>query len=198
MQINSLNDFNTYRDKNPEAMSFLSWSYIDYMSARCCIIYGGLYLSGCVLGAQAIEKVLKSTLLFHDSKTDVKRFKHKLSKIASELDTKYQYQILKNYGNILNEFEKHYNTKYPYETNSITAKSNEDLDKLDDIYFNLLEKMKIPEEVRYFTNIYGNIFNPSYKSSSEHKIITSGNKTLQLEYPVMEMKYQENIKKLKK
>lgn len=138
-------------------MQFFSASD-DYVSARCCILNG--LFSGFSMASQAIEKLLKA-IIFLESGEKMKTghnpflLKEKLKKI--------QDYKLDKYDSILKKLNDHYLRRYydntpTYNTNGA---SSDELIEIDELWFDLVEKMKMPDEVKYRMKFFGELLQPN-------------------------------------
>jgi HEPN domain-containing protein len=135
----------------------------DYSAARCLLLNG--HFPGLGLGAQAIEKLLKAYLLFHDPKMKTKGYMHSLGKLLDKTDELYKNLNLKKYKPLVEDFLKHYQSRYPDNANVSTSRSTAEITDLDEIVIFLNENLPIPLNARYHTGLYSQItFSLGYNS----------------------------------
>lgn len=159
-----------YSRKHILEIFFLNQASEDYTAARCCILNG--FFSGFVLAQQGIEKLLKAHLLVNGEK-NIKT--HKLLKLKEILEQSYEYD-LKQYHDILHKLQNEFFYKYPdVGENPITSKSTADLKIVDELWFYLIERLNIPDEVKYRTKFYASLCddNPFYQFEKSWMLINN-------------------------
>ncbi|MES2390017.1 MAG: HEPN domain-containing protein [Acidobacteriota bacterium] len=144
-----LNDFcRTYS----KATWMLKIAADDYASARCLILSG--LLGGLILGSQALEKLLKAYLLFHDRETPVKRLSHSLTRLLRSVRETYPTLSLDQFEEVASRFERHYEARYPDNPNSLASKTGLEINDLDRFVIYLNENLPCPKNVRFRTGLY--------------------------------------------
>lgn len=136
----------------------------DYAAARC-LLQNGL-LTGLVLGAQAIEKLLKAYLLFDNPIGDVKRLSHSLSRLLRETGALFPALPLSEFAPVAEKFGRHYATRYPDNPTASTSMTSADLVELDAFVVFLNENMPCPRNARCRTGLYALVtFSLGYKAT---------------------------------
>lgn len=147
-------DVDDYARKHSRATLLLLTAAHGYASARCLLLNG--LCGGLVLGAQAIEKLLKAYLLFIDPKREVKRaFSHSLMKLLEEAASLCPQLDSLKYGPLVQKFAGHYATRYPDDSAASKSMSTADLCELDEFVIFLNENLPCPRNVKYRTGLYG-------------------------------------------
>lgn len=83
----------------------------DYAAARCLLL--NHLFAGHVLGAQAIEKFLKSYLLLNNPQRRVKELGHSLPKLLEEVRALFPQLPLSEFAPLAEKFTRNYATRYP-------------------------------------------------------------------------------------
>lgn len=155
------NEIQDFLRVNVDAREFHSIASEDYIAARCCW-YNTFLDQGYILATQAIEKELKSILIYLDPSVDIKSFKsHRLEPLIQKI------QVLKDLG--LNKYQKigkklsdvHELQRYP--NNKLSEKIIEygfgghETDEIDEFVFYLLDIHPFPTEVKFRIGLYASI-----------------------------------------
>ena len=153
------NEHQKYCAKNTRTLMFLYDADQDYVAARCCILNG--LFPGFMLASQAIEKSLKALISLECGKIKIKfedlHNPFKLKEILKK-DT-----VLDKYDGLLKKLSDHYKARYSdnkmdYKTNGA---SSEELVDLDDLWMFLKEKLPLPNEVKFRTKFFSDLFDES-------------------------------------
>jgi hypothetical protein len=169
----------------------------DYASARC-LLQNGL-LTGLVLGAQTIEKLLKAYLLFDNTKSNVRRLSHSLPRLLREVDTLFPSVPLSEFAPLAEKFSRHYATRYPDNPNASKSMTSADLFELDAFVVFLNENMPCPRDVRCRTGLYALItFSLGYSAmvTPTESWIKNGNRPLAPLLPRIAADYHAVMKDL--
>jgi len=146
-----------YCHENQDALMFLYNADTDYEAARCCILNG--LFSGFMLASQAVEKFLKALIVFKCKKVKNIHDPFKLKECLKKVEN---YDI-DRYDDLLKKLSDHYKARYynnkaDYQTNG--ACSGELVD-LDNLWISLKEKMPFPNEVKFRTKFFSDLFDES-------------------------------------
>ena len=144
-----------YCRKNQRTLMFLYNADQDYVAARCCILNG--LFPGFVLASQAVEKFLKALFVF-ECKEKVKNIHDPFG--LKECLKKVKDYDLDRYNVLLKKLSDHYKARYSdnkmdYETNGA---SSEELADLDNLWMSLKEKLPFPNEVKFRTRFFSDLF----------------------------------------
>ena len=101
----------------------------DYAASRCLLILG--HFPGLVLGAQAIEKILKSYLLFHNPELKVRGLGHSLPNILQKAATIFPQMDLRRFLPLVNRFKEHYQARYPDNPDASSSMTTGELIELE-------------------------------------------------------------------
>lgn len=179
----------------------------DYVSARCCILNG--LFSGFSIASQAVEKLLKA-MIFLESGIQIKNnitwgsgkidknVGHNPFLLKERLKEIKDYQIDK-YDSILKKLYDHYLNRYHenkpiYGTNGA---SSEELVQIDELWFDLVDKMSMPDEVKYRMKFFGELLEPNHFWNTEFWLKKDNKKFKKLE-KYLTNKYKEVFKNLYK
>lgn len=153
-----------YFEQHNRATLLLLTAAQDYAAARCLLQHG--LLTGLVLGAQAIEKVLKAYLLLHDPKRQVKRLSHSFPKLLQGAHSLYPQLSLDRFAALTAKFGRHYQTRYPDNSGASTSMTSADIHELDTFVVFLNENLPCPHHVKCRTGFYAMItFSLGYKAT---------------------------------
>lgn len=176
--------------KNSYAPMYFFKASDDYIAARCCILNG--LFPGFMLASQSIEKLLKAVIYLETNK---KNRGHNCFLLKEELKKMKNYETnygIDKYDSILKKLSDHYQSRYDenpmcYGTNGACS---DELDEIDKLWFELVEKMKMPEEVKYRMAFFSFLFesNPYWRSDIW---IKEQNKTFELLSSALSKKYKE-------
>jgi len=167
----------------------------DYVAARCCILNG--LFPGFTLASQAIEKMLKACI-FLESKKELKR-DHNPFRLKEDLKKIKDYELDK-YDNLLKKLYDHYLARY-YENNvkqdgyGTSGASSEELTKIDELYLELVNKLPIPDEVKYRTKFFTDLFENNPYWNNQYWI-TVKNQALKKQITTMKKRYREVFRHL--
>jgi hypothetical protein len=143
--------------KLSDANKYVMPSVDDYLATRCLLL-NGIFV-GLTTGHEAIEKILKATLISED--IDIPKSCHEINKLAGLLIKKdlTRYSFLQNNVEFIGRLDKHYGWRYydgdPQQRSQ--SKSTSELQPIDGLYVALYENYMnlAPEEFRfrdYLTN----------------------------------------------
>ena len=146
-----------YCIKNKYALMFLYNADQDYVAARCCILNG--LFPGFMLASQAVEKFLKALIVFEGKTTKNIHDPFKLK----ECFKKVKDYDLDRYDSLLKKLSDHYKARYSdnkmdYKTNGA---SSEELVDIDNLWTSLKEKLPLPNEVKFRTLFFSDLFDES-------------------------------------
>lgn len=133
----------------------------DYTAARCCIL-NGLFV-GFTLASQAIEKLLKAIIFLETGKGmktqhNPYELKEKLKKIKDyDLDS-FDIMLKKLYDHYL---ARYYENDPKVHADGSSGASSEELVLIDELWFTLVEKLPMPDEVKYRMMLFANLFEPN-------------------------------------
>ncbi|MDP2709299.1 MAG: HEPN domain-containing protein [bacterium] len=138
---------------------FLYNADTDYEAARCCILNG--LFSGYMLASQAIEKSLKALIRLECGKIKIEsKDRHNPFRLKEMLkkDT-----VLDKYDDLLKKLSDHFKARYydnemDYKTKGA---SSEELADLDNLWMFLKEKLPFPNEVKFRTKFFSDLFDES-------------------------------------
>ncbi len=133
----------------------------DYVAARFCILNG--FFSGFTLASQAIEKLLKAIIYLETS--EEMKSSHNLYGLKEKLKKIKDYS-LDGFDLTLKKLYDHYLSRYHEDTPSIHADgssgaSSQELDLIDELWFTLVEKFPMPDEVKYLMALFNDLFEPN-------------------------------------
>lgn len=190
------NDVFDYARTNKVAMEFLLIATEDYIAARCC--FNNNFLSqGFILAEQAVEKMLKSILLFLSLNDNYRKYSsHKIEPIIQRIQelrhldlTKFQV-FAKRLSDIY-ELSRYPDSKLSKKINS-WGMSGDELHLIDKMYFHLQEILPIPDEVKYRSGLYHHLCETSgIMNSKHHYWATFNNKIFQQKKAYISKKYKE-------
>jgi hypothetical protein len=190
-------EFNRFIEEHSRATQFLLVAAYDYAAARCLLF--NFMFEGLVLGAQAIEKLLKAYLLFDDPKRTVKSLNHSLPKLLIEASASFPRLPLAQFMPLSEKFWRHYQTRYPDNPNASTTRSTADVMELDKFVIFLNENLPCSRNVKYRTGLYALItFSLGYASTvtTWESWIKRDNSALAPLLPRIGSDYAEVIKEL--
>lgn len=93
------------------AGKFILQAVWDYGAARCALLNG--MFSGFILAQQAIEKLMKAYIYASSKELPIKRYKHGMAQLASEVSARFPELDLGKHEWIYLRLENYYNEKYP-------------------------------------------------------------------------------------
>ncbi len=130
----------------------------DYVAARCCIL-NGLFV-GFILACQAIEKLLKA-IIYLETGEEMKK-EHNPYKLKEKLKKIKDYN-LDEFGLIFKKLHDHYLSRYYEDTPRVhedgsSGASSEELKLIDELWFTLVEKFPMPDEVKYRMEFFADLF----------------------------------------
>jgi HEPN domain-containing protein len=185
-------DVRVFASNNQDAMLILRIGVHDYTASRCCILNG--LFSGFSIVAQAVEKILKSFLYLHKY-SKPREFSHHLVKAANKIQEYNDYGLDK-YKPLLEKLEKHYQTRYHDNANRSKGLYGEEIHEFDELIMHLMKVLPVPDEVKFRTGIYGELFDYDQGlvslsgSSSAHWLIYN-NKALSHQLIYLQQRCQE-------
>ncbi len=141
-----------YGRTHQKALLLRNISANDYISARC-LINNGLIAQGHILAQQAIEKILKSFLLFLKKDIDIRKFKpHRIKPLIDKVIEIGGYELDKfiDFGIYLSdtyELSRYPDSKLATTTSHWTI-SGENLSDIDEMYTMIDSLIPIPVEIR--------------------------------------------------
>lgn len=169
--------------KNKLARMLFTQAGDDYIAARCLMLEG--LFAGLVFGCQAIEKILKSILYIESG---IKKCSlHNPFEIKEKIK-KYKDYDLDRFDDFLNRLHIYYEDRYPDNENPSLMKCSWDLDKLDILWFELIKKLPIPDELKYSNPFFQYLFKEELEQS--HLILRQNN-ALSKEISSMKERYLE-------
>jgi HEPN domain-containing protein len=133
----------------------------DYKAARCCILNG--LFAGFILANQAIEKLLKATI-FLETGEEMKTC-HNTYELKEKLKKTKDYN-LDIFDNLLKKLYDHYLARY-YEddprahSDGSSGTSSKEMASIDELWFTLVEKLPMPDEVKYRMMFFADLFEPN-------------------------------------
>jgi len=172
---------------NSMAMALYNNAAQDYGACRCCLING--FFPGFILGAQAIEKILKAFILLHDNKVNPKSFSHNLTKLVDEVQKNNDYGLAR-FLPLIRRLQIDYQTRYPDNPCKGASSSTGQLVEIDELIFYLIDQIPLPDEVKFKSGVYSMLF-PGNPNSPWHKWISIYNRTLTEFYGNLERRFVE-------
>ena len=162
----------------------------DYIAARCCILNG--LFPGFTLASQAIEKILKA-FIYLESKKEIKRG-HNPLKLKEDLKKLKDYGLDK-YDNLLKKLYDHYLSRYyeddpGHHEDGTSGASSEELIEIDKLWLELIEKLPMPNEVKYRMKFFADLFEDNPYWNNKYWI-TIKNQALKKQISTMEKRYKE-------
>ena len=146
-------EMDSYARRHSGATLLLLTAAHDYAAARCLLLNG--LFGGLVLGAQAIEKLLKAYILFADPRREVKKaFRHSLTKLLQETDKLYPHLCFSEQAPLVQKFSGHYAARYPDDPAASKSMTTADLFELDEFVIFLNENLPCPRNVKYRSGLY--------------------------------------------
>lgn len=136
---------------NKAAMLLMDQGTSDYVGCRCCLSNG--VFSGLELGAQAVEKHLKAMLLFAKPGNNARSFNHKLPLLVSAVQAE-GIADLSGHIETIKKLQGHYQSRYPDNTGKATSASTDELQIIDELMHDILDRMPVPEEVLLRSGVY--------------------------------------------
>lgn len=148
---------------NGTAMSLIHLAADDYKGSRCCII-NSILGPGFILAEQAAEKYLKCLLKLIAPTENLKKFnRHKLTDLIEKIKEFGDYGLDK-YVPLAKRLSDLYElVRYPdndlIKIISSYGMRGDEVDKIDEFIFHLMDKLPIPDEIKFNGEIYGSLFN---------------------------------------
>lgn len=138
---------------NSDATTLLHTAAHDYAAARCLLL-NGLISGGLVMGAQAIEKLLKAYILLKCPRTSVRRSRHSLKDLLTSADHLSPELGMSRYSELMAKYEGYYQNRYPDNKVRVTAMSTEEIFSLDQFVISLNDDLPMPVEAKYRTGLF--------------------------------------------
>jgi hypothetical protein len=139
-------------EEHSSATRLLRVAAQDYAAARCLLL--NHLFAGHVLGAQAIEKFLKSYLLLNNPQRGMKKLSHSLPKLLEEVKVLFPQLPLSGFTPLAEKFTSNYPTRYPDNVEGAEFMTTSHLLDLDALIIFLNENMPCPRYVKYRAGIY--------------------------------------------
>lgn len=174
-------------------MQLFAWSHDDYISSRCCY-FNDLYTQGGMLGAQALEKMLKGILLLEKPTFNVKDLNHRIVDVQSEI----QSLDLSSFTDTFLNYQEIFKARYPDNIKTTFRHSNVQIHKLDSAYWYIFSNLPLADEIKFTTKFSVNLFHEDRKDLKERYWVTINNQTLLAIYDDLKLKYDSVIKHLNK
>jgi hypothetical protein len=159
----SKQDVSKYSADNQYATMMIYVATNDYAAARCCILNG--LFPGFMLASEAIEKLLKAAI-FLESGEEMKS-NHNAFALKEKLKQSKDYGLDK-YDDQLNKLFDHYQSRYHDNPTTGKGASSEELPQIDALWLELMEKLPIPDEVKYMTAFFSHLANPNPFWRNDH------------------------------
>ena len=174
----------------------------DYLAGRCCFV-NGLLTQGLVLFQQAIEKLMKSAILYSNPEFnfDTKKYKrHRIEDLIEPLQRVAKIELSDEHVNFCEKLTEAY-TRFRYPEfpgkqnkihNSFSTQSSE-IDKVDNLFFFIDERIDSNEYLKYFTSMYVSICEPvsrDHVNYANHYYITVRNKYVEENMADLKGKYK--------
>ncbi len=167
----TLKEANEFARANQKAMLLLRTAAHDYAAARCLLLNG--LFSGLPLGAEAIEKFLKATILFADPGKAVDKI-HDLPSLLVQAECLLPILKPLSLGAIASEFFEYYKTRYPDNPNQPSHRSTGKFHELDTMVIGLNINLPCPRNVKmrsgFFAEVTNSLNHPKSASQIEHWI----------------------------
>jgi HEPN domain-containing protein len=193
IEINTNKDMIMFARENQKAMLMIMNATTDYASARCLLLNG--LFPGLVLGAQAVEKYLKGSILFLDKNKDTRKLSHGLVDLKNELQ-KLSGLHLEKFNPFLERLEKHYLTRYPDNKDSSKSMSTGEIREIDELIIFLNESLSVRNEIKFRSGLYVQIFDESSAGRSKNVWLTKSNLALNNIYSRLHAEYKVVYEKL--
>ncbi|MFH1308713.1 MAG: hypothetical protein ABIH51_01735 [Patescibacteria group bacterium] len=162
----------------------------DYVVSRCCIL-NGLFV-GFILACQAIKKLLKA-FIYLETEEETKLTgsdKHNPFKLKEQLQKVKKYELDK-FDSLLKKLHDHYQSRYYDNKVSGRGASSSELDTIDELWVCLIEALPTPNEVKYRSKFFADLFDEdSRKYWSNYYWTEKNNKALAKKIQEMEFKYK--------
>jgi HEPN domain-containing protein len=186
-------EVNHYARTNQYAMMMLLVAGSDYFASRCCIL--NMMSSGFRLASEAAEKLLKAyifletkepTKLKGNDRHDPYSLKEELQSALKARDTE-----LDNFDGLLHKLFGHYQSRYPDNKGQGPA-SSEELPQIDELFIYLIEKLPMPDEVKYRSGFFTELCDSNARQFwRNYYWATERNSLLQTKMPMIEQRYKE-------
>jgi len=149
----ALQELMRYCEQHSKATTLARVAAMDYAGARCLLLNG--LPAGVMLGAQAIEKFLKTWLLFSDPAYPVRPLRHSLPRLLEAVIGTYPNQHFPaRFAKVMDRFLRHYEARYPDSPGGLSSMTTAEIKDLDDIVIFLNEHIPCPRNVKYRTGMY--------------------------------------------
>lgn len=148
---------------NNTAMDLIHLAVDDYKGSRCCMI-NNILGPGFILAEQAAEKYLKCLLKLISPEVNLRKFNdHKLTDLIEKINEFGDYGLDKYFPlakrlSDLYELVRYPDNKLIKTINSYGMRGDE-IDNIDEFIFHLMEKLPMPDEIKFNGLIYGSLFN---------------------------------------
>jgi len=142
----------SFARKNRKGMMIVMKATEEYAAARCCLL--NFLFSGLLLAPQAVEKMLKGFLYFNH--IPVPKI-HSTLTLKNKLKEKKDYKLDK-YDYLFKRLDQHYQSRYPDNQNRSKTMFIKELEEIDVLWVELVEKLPIPDEVKYKSGTYTFLF----------------------------------------
>lgn len=171
----SNNDLVQYCRTNYKIVSLYDIASSDYIAARCCF-YNTFTEQSYVLACQAIEKLLKATLLCLNPNENIRKYNnHKLIPLMNRIESLGNNNI-KKHSKIASKLWETYEM-FRYPDNKLKGVyprysygGDDELDLIDSFFLELIELIAIPNEVKFSTGLYGSLCNNTiFKNINQQK-----------------------------
>ncbi|MBE0468274.1 MAG: hypothetical protein IBX55_02030 [Methyloprofundus sp.] len=144
------------RSVNEQACSLLHTAACDYAAARCCLLNG--LLSGFQLASQAVEKLIKASILFHEPTVNIRtEYGHDLPSLLKGLETVLNHSIDPKHHQTVDKLLLHYKSRYPDNPDRAMSASSDELDGIDELCFFLTSQLFVPSELKYRVGILARV-----------------------------------------
>ncbi len=151
----NLFELKAYCEVNSKAILLLRTATSDYAGARCLMING--LGAGFSLGAQAIEKFLKASLLLADPSIKVRNLSHNLLELLTKSECHISEIAELDLRPMAQRFERYYQTRYPDNPNQPQGMDTIELNELDRFVIGIYTCLPCPRNVRFRTGLYADI-----------------------------------------
>ena len=135
---------------------------------------------------------MKATILFKDSTYSFKKIKHGIIDLTAVLNKNFSY-ALSEYNDLLRRLELHYNYRYPDNSDKSSSRSSGEIVEIDRLYFFLLDKLNIPDFLKYRNIIFEYLFSENSFDLKIKSYLLNRNYVLNQRIDEYRAKYEKTI-----
>ena len=186
----------TFARSNQKAMLLLLTATHDYAAARCLLLNG--LFSGLPVGAQAIEKFLKASILFAEPTKNIPNTHH-LPRLLAIAEGLIPDLIPLSLSSTAQHFYECYQTRYPDNSNQPISMDTGKREQLDEMVIAINSHLPCPRNVKMRSGLFAGItfsLNRLNSESPTERWVKQGNLALALVWRQIERDYFETMKEL--